>query len=235
MSVVPISETTIMCGRSGKKMLRKTFLLIIAGILGLSSPALLLAESGDAAPLAETPSLSEKAVSNTPAPPAVAPAPENYIIGPGDVLDISVWKDESLTRSCVVLPDGFITFPLVGYVIAAGRTASQLKADLEGRLNRYVPSVTLSLEVKQVNSLIIYVIGRVNNPGRFILNVDINVLQALSTAGGLNAFANKNKIKIFRQGSTETTIYPFEYDQVIEGKRLEQNIYLRRGDVVVIP
>jgi polysaccharide export outer membrane protein len=75
----------------------------------------------------------------------------------------------------------------------------------------------------------------VNNPGRFILNVDINVLQALSTAGGLNPFANKNKIKIFREGSTETTIYPFEYDQVIEGKRLEQNIYLRRGDVVVIP
>ncbi|MGD0883713.1 MAG: polysaccharide biosynthesis/export family protein [Thermodesulfovibrionales bacterium] len=217
-------------------MLRKTLLLIIAGILGFSSPAVIRAESGDAAPLAETPSsVSEKTVPSEPAPPARAPAPENYIIGPGDVLDISVWKDESLTRSCIVLPDGFISFPLAGYVTAAGRTASQLKADLEARLTRYVPGVTLSLEVKQVNSLIIYVIGRVNNPGRFILNVDINVLQALSTAGGLNPFANKNKIKIFREGSTETTIYPFEYDQVIEGKRLEQNIYLRRGDVVVIP
>ncbi len=140
-----------------------------------------------------------------------------------------------MTRSCVVLPDGFITFPLVGSVAAAGRTVEQLKSDLEERLTRYVPQVALSLEVKQINSLIIYVIGRVNTPGRYILNVDIDVLQALATAGGLNPFANRNKIKIFRQGSEETTMYPFEYDEVVQGKRLEQNIYLRRGDVVVVP
>ena len=151
------------------------------------------------------------------------------------MLDISVWKDEALTRSCVVRPDGFISFPLIGDVLAAGRTSSQLKSEMEGRLTRYVPGVTLSLEIKQINSMIIYVIGKVNNPGRFILNVDVNVLQALAIAGGLNIYAKRNKIKIFRHGSNETTIYPFEYDEVVEGKRLEQNIYLRRGDVVVIP
>ena len=198
-------------------MFKKIFVLIITGMLGFSSPALLWAGSGDDIPL------------------AVAPNEEGYLIGPGDVLDISVWKDEALTRSCVVRPDGFISFPLVGDVLAAGKTPSQLKAMMEERLTRYVPEVTLSMEIKQINSMIIYVIGKVNNPGRFILNVDVNVLQALAIAGGLNIYAKRNKIKIFRHGSNETTIYPFEYDEVVEGKRLEQNIYLRRGDVVVIP
>ena len=106
---------------------------------------------------------------------------------------------------------------------------------MESRLSRYVPAVNLSLDIKQVNSLIIYVIGKVNNPGRFILNIDADVLQALAMAGGVNVFAKRNDIKIFRQGSDETTIFPFEYDLVVEGKRLEQNIHLKRGDVVVIP
>lgn len=158
-----------------------------------------------------------------------------YLIGPGDILDISVWKDESLTRTVVVRPDGFISFPLIGNIRAAERTASELKSEIEKKLERYVPGVTLSLEIREVRSLVVYVIGRVNNPGRFLLTTDINVLQALATAGGLNPFANRNDIKIFRQGSDETTIFPFQYDQVIEGKRLEQNIYLKRGDVVVIP
>ena len=158
-----------------------------------------------------------------------------YPIGPGDVLDVSVWKDESLTRTTVVRPDGFISFPLIGNIRAADRTASELKAEIEKKLDRYVPGVTLSLEIREIRSLVIYVIGRVNNPGRFLLTNDINVLQALASAGGLNPFANRNDIKVFRQGVEETTIFPFQYDQVIDGKRLEQNIYLRRGDVVVVP
>ena len=216
-------------------MLKKIFILMTAGMLGVSSPALSWDGSGDGPPLSTTPSLSELTASDATLPSVMAPDEEGYIIGPGDVLDISVWKDEALTRSCVVRPDGFISFPLVGDVRAAGRTASQLKAEMEGRLARYVPGVTLSLEIKQINSMIIYVIGKVNNPGRFILNVDVNVLQALAIAGGLNTYAKRNKTRIFRHGSNETTIYPFEYDEVVEGKRLEQNIYLRRGDTVVIP
>ncbi|HUO76453.1 MAG TPA: polysaccharide biosynthesis/export family protein [Thermodesulfovibrionales bacterium] len=178
---------------------------------------------------------SERIAPLTALSPATEPGKEGYLIGSGDVLDIAVWKDEALTRLCVVRPDGFITFPLVGEVRAAGRTASQVKAEIEKRLARYVPEVTLSLEIKQINSMIIYVIGRVNSPGRFILNVDINVLQALASAGGLNPFAKRNSIKILRHGSDETTLYPFEYDEVIEGRHLEQNIFLRRGDVIVVP
>jgi polysaccharide export outer membrane protein len=106
---------------------------------------------------------------------------------------------------------------------------------MEGKLKRFVPEVVLFIDVKQINSMIIYVIGKVNNPGRFLLTVDVDVLQALSTAGGLNAFAKGRKIKIFRQGDNETTIFPFDYDEVVDGKHLEQNIHLKRGDVVVIP
>jgi len=153
----------------------------------------------------------------------------------GDVLDISVWKDETLTRTCVVRPDGAISFPLIGEVQTSGKTASQLKAEMEKKLERFVPGVTLSVDIKQINSMIIYVIGKVNTPGRIVTNADVDVLQALATAGGLNVYAKRNSIKIFRDEKDQTTIFPFQYDEIVEGKRLEQNIKLKRGDVVVVP
>jgi polysaccharide export outer membrane protein len=159
----------------------------------------------------------------------------DYLIGPGDVLDISAWKDETLTRAVIVLPDSKISFPLIGEVTAGGKTVAQLKKEIEAKLVRFVPDLTLSLEVKQVNSMLIYVIGRVNNPGRFALNVNVNVLQALSMAGGFNPFAKKDKIKIFRHEGGETRIFNFQYDGVVDGKHLEENIMLKRGDVVVVP
>ncbi len=158
-----------------------------------------------------------------------------YVIGPGDVLDISAWKDETLTKSVVVLPDNKISFPLIGEVMAGGRTIAQLKKEIEEKLRPYVPDLTLSLEVKQVNSMLVYVIGRVNSPGRLILNVNVNVLQALSMAGGCNAFAKRDKIKIFRYDGGKTQILNFHYDSVLDGKQLEENIILKRGDIVVVP
>jgi polysaccharide biosynthesis/export protein len=195
-------------------MKRTILILLIAVMIGATCPVLSLAGSGQ----------SESAT-----------AEEGYLIGPGDVLDISVWKDESLTRTCVVRPDGFISFPLIGDIKASGTTAAQLKAEMMSKLTRFVPGVVLSLDLREIRSLVVYVIGKVNNPGRFLLTSDINVLQALAGAGGLNAFAKRNDIKVFRQGVDTTTMFPFEYDQVVEGKRLEQNIYLNRGDVVVVP
>ena len=159
----------------------------------------------------------------------------DYLIGPGDVLDISVWKDEALTRPVVVLPDGKISFPLIGEVTAMGKTVAQLKEEIQAKLTPYVPDMTLSLEVKQVNSMFIYVIGRVNNPGRFLLNVNVNVLQALSMAGGFNPLAKGDRVKIFREEGNKTHIFNFQYIGVVDGKHLEQNIMLKRGDVVVVP
>jgi len=173
------------------------------------------------------------------APAKVAPSEEasdkDYVLGPGDQLDISVWKDEALTRSLAILPDGKIAFPLVGELMAAGKTVGQLKKDIEGKLTRFMPEPVLSVEVKQVNSQIIYVIGRVNTPGRFVLNTNVNVLQALAIAGGFNPFADKGKVKIIRTEGDKTRVITFNYDEVVKKERLEENIGLKRGDVIVVP
>ena len=160
---------------------------------------------------------------------------DDYVIGRGDVLDISVWKDEALTKLVTVLPDGKISFPLIGQVKAGGMTVAQLRNVLEKKLKRFVPDLTLSIVVSQVNSMVIYVIGRVNNPGRFGLNTNINVLQALAIAGGVNPFAKRSKIRVFREDQNGTQIFPFDYDDVAKGEDLQQNIRLKRGDIVFVP
>ena len=158
-----------------------------------------------------------------------------YVIGPGDVLEISVWKDQELTRSVKVLPDGHIAFPLIGQIQAAGKSLDQLTAELKQKLERFVPDVTLSILIAQVGSMYVYVIGRVNRPGHFALTSEINVLQALSMAGGLNPFAKKGDIKIFRETQGTTKVYPFDYEDVTKGVDLTTNIRLERGDVIVVP
>lgn len=159
----------------------------------------------------------------------------DYIIGPGDLLDISLWKDEALTRQVVVLSDGKISFPLIGEIAAAGKTTAELRKDMAAKLTDYVPDPVLSVEVKRADSMLIYVIGRVNLQNRYPINANVTVLQALSIAGGPTIFANKNKIKIFRQEGDKTLILPFRYDDVVQGKNIEQNITLKRGDVIVVP
>lgn len=162
-------------------------------------------------------------------------ATRDYIIGPGDVLDISVWNNDALTKSVTVLPDGKIHYPLIGEVDVGGKTLAVLEKELEDKINAFEPNPELSVMVSQVNSLVIYIIGKVNSPGRFALNTNINVLQALAVAGGLNTFAKKNKIKIYRESKGKTDIFPFDYDEVMDGEKLEQNIKLERGDIIVIP
>jgi len=159
----------------------------------------------------------------------------DYVIGPGDVLDISVWKEQALTKQVTVLPDGKISFPLIGTTTAGGKTLDQLSKELEKKLARFVPDLNLSVLVAQVNSMMVYVIGRVNRPGRFILNTNIDVMQALAMAGGLNPFAEQGNVKIFREAQGGKKIFDFDYDDVAKGKKLEQNIMLQRGDMIVVP
>ncbi len=168
------------------------------------------------------------------APVAEKPLADVYRIGRGDALSISVWKDESLTQQVVVLPDGTISFPLIGELRADGRTVAELKTELTGRLSRYIPDPTLSVQVMHVNSQVVYVIGKVNGPGRFPLEGRLNVLQALALAGGLNPFAKSGRIRIFRENGQGTRMLLFDYDAVAKGERPEQNIQLERGDVIVV-
>lgn len=158
----------------------------------------------------------------------------DYRIGPGDVLEIGVWKNPDLQKQLAVLPDGKIHFPLVKEMEAAGLTVAELEAKISGKLTTYIPEPDLSVSVVQVNSLMIYVIGKVNKPGRFPLNAEIDVLQALALAGGLNPFAREKEIAIFRKTRSETRIFNFNYEEVSQGEKLDQNIMLERGDVIVV-
>jgi len=170
-------------------------------------------------------------------PDRIAPMGLNsdYTIGPGDILDISVWKEAALTKLVTVLPDGKISFPLIGPIPARGLTIDELKVSIEQKITRYVPHPNLSVAIHQVNSLYIYVVGKVYKSSRFELNTNINVMQALAMAGGLNPFAKKSKIKIFRENPGGTLIYDFNYDEVSRGRNLSQNLRLKRGDVIVVP
>jgi len=169
-------------------------------------------------------------------PAKTLPSVQEYRIGPGDVLNIEVWKDPALTRLVTVLPDGMISFPLVGELMAGDRTVAELKKEIESKITRYVPDSPLTVEVRQINSLHVYVLGRVNAPGRFVLTSNVTVLQALAIAGGPNAFANRSQIRILRQEGGKTIRSPaFDYDDVTAGKHLETNVLLQRGDVIYVP
>ncbi|TKB74248.1 MAG: polysaccharide export protein [Nitrospira sp.] len=166
-----------------------------------------------------------------PLPAAEAP----YLLGPEDIVKISVWRDEHLTQEVVVRPDGMISFPLVGDVPAAGRTIEDVRLELVKRLNRFVQNPQVSIMATKILSYKIYVIGRVHKPGEFLVGHYTDVLQALSLAGGLNQFAAENDIRVMRRNRGEQQVFQFRYGDVRKGKDMGQNIILERGDVVVVP
>jgi polysaccharide export outer membrane protein len=157
-----------------------------------------------------------------------------YRLGPEDVLEISVWREDGLKKEVLVRPDGGISFPLVGELHARDKTVSELRDELAKRLEKFMPDPTVSVAVMKVANRI-YVIGRVNKPGDFPVGRDVDVLQALSLAGGLTPFANENSIKVMRRENGKQVTLPFQYGRVTRGERLEQNVILQRGDVVVVP
>ena len=158
-----------------------------------------------------------------------------YTIGPGDTLEISVWRDESLSRELIVPPDGVISFPLVGDINISGMTVSDLRKSVKQKLNEYVPDATVTVLLKTFNSLRAFVIGKVNNPGMFPISLETNVMQILSMAGGLNPYASEGNIHILRLVKGNSIKIPFNYSDVLKGRNLEQNVILQRGDVVVVP
>lgn len=174
------------------------------------------------------------AATTAPAQPAEA-APPDYQLGPEDVLDISVWREDTLKGSFLVRPDGYISFPLVGEVLAQGRTADAVRDDVATRLKKYFSDPVVSVTVVRVAAQKVYVIGRVNKPGEFVSGRYIDVLQALSMAGGLTPFAAPNDIRIMRRVGGRQVSIPFRYADVVKGRNVEQNITLQPGDVVVVP
>lgn len=160
-----------------------------------------------------------------------------YTIQPGDKLYISVYNEEDLQKDIVVRPDGGITFPLIGDVDAKGKSISQLRKEITERLGQYIPDATVSVSLKEVIGNKIFVLGQVKTPGEYVLTGDTDVLQALSMAGGLTAFANTNKIKVLRRDKEthNKKVIPFSYKRVMRGEDLDQNITLHSGDTVIVP
>jgi polysaccharide export outer membrane protein len=177
--------------------------------------------------------LSAEAFAQEPTPQGIGGT--DYLIQPGDLLEISVWREEYLERDVVVQPDGKISFPLVGILIAANTSVDAVQSLVAERLAQYIPDPVVTVSIKEINGNRVYVLGQVQNPGQFIMNPTIDVIQALALAGGTTPFAELNEIKILRREGGSQRLIEFRYADMARGRNLEQNIILQSGDVIIVP
>lgn len=184
----------------------------------------------------------------TPAPAAPADAgaaaavgtsdpvlPLDYVIGTDDVLSIVYWKDKDMSADAQVRPDGKIALPLINEVTAAGLTPDQLREKLTEESRKFMEDANITVVVRQINSRRVFVTGEINKPGPYPLTAATSVMQLIAMAGGLREYANSKKIIIMRTANGRTIRLPFNYPDVIAGKKLEQNVQLKPGDTVVVP
>ncbi|HAC34536.1 MAG TPA: sugar transporter [Gammaproteobacteria bacterium] len=158
-----------------------------------------------------------------------------YAVQPGDLLKIHVWDEPDLNLETLVRPDGYITLPLAGEISAAGSTPAQITNLIETRLTTLIPDPVVTVAVLDSAGYTAYVLGQVNRPGGFTMQRPLDVMQALSIAGGMTPFAKTAKIRILRRDQNGQQAIGFDYGEVAAGKKLEQNLLLQPGDVVVVP
>ena len=195
---------------------------------GTSEPAQSSAPAAGAAPASGTAPATA---------PVIGTAPTDgtaYVLSPGDVVFVSVWREEQLQRELVVLPDGTISFPLAGRVEVARKTTEEVEQILAMRLKKYIPDAAVSVSVVAASGYRVYVVGAVNKPGEFQVPRRITVMQALSLAGGLTPFAGEDSIRIIRRDHDRTVAIPFAYSDVKRGRNIETDIELKSGDTVVV-
>jgi polysaccharide export outer membrane protein len=166
--------------------------------------------------------------------------PKEFLIGPEDVLIVTVWRNQELSKEVIVRPDGKISLPLIGDITAAGVTAQDLSKQVAERLAEYMSTPTVSVQVKEINSYHIYVVGEVAKPGKIVLKSFTSVVQGISYAGGFTTFASRNNVHVLRmvkngQGETKQVMIPVPYQDIVQGKNLEANFILKAGDVIVVP
>lgn len=169
--------------------------------------------------------------------PGTAPTQNlaTYPIQPGDLLKILVWDEENLAVDALVRPDGFLTMPLIGDVAVGGKVPAQVATDITNRLASLIADPVVTVAVIQTSGFVIYVIGQVNRPGELAMKSPLDVMQALSMAGGTTAFAKLGKIRILRREDGNQQTIDFDYTEVASGKKLAQNLILQSGDVVIVP
>ena len=158
-----------------------------------------------------------------------------YLIGPSDILNIYVWKEPDLTQDVTVMPDGKITFPLIGEIQAEGRTVTELKKAITEKLQDYVTSPEVTVVVREIRSQRIYTLGKLNSPGPYSLTPGMTVVQALSLAGGFAEWADEKNILVIRTEGGKEVQHRFNYKEYISGNNLKQNILLEPNDTIVVP
>ena len=167
---------------------------------------------------------------------ALAAQPGAFPLGSGDVLEVSVWGDESLARKVLVRPDGRISFPLLGDLQAAGRSVESLRTEMEAKIGEFIHGAPVTVMLLEARSARVSVVGKVNKPGVFPMEGPMSVLQALAMAGGMTPFADTGSVRVIRTGDDGAQRFiSFDYDMVAGGEGLEQNVPLQPGDVVLVP
>ena len=207
--------------------MRRIEFWIVLALLAVMTPAGARDKNGNAQAAATANSSSGSASSKS------APADPNYVIGAQDMLDISVWKEEQLTKTVPVRPDGKISMPLLNDVQAAGLTPTQLANQITESLKKFVTDPQVTVIVREINSQRVYLLGEVARAGAYPLLPNMTVLQALSSAGGFTQFANLKKIYVLRVENGKQEKFPFNYKHALESP--DQNILLKAGDTIVVP
>jgi polysaccharide biosynthesis/export protein len=213
---------------------------LFSGLLG--TPGISRAQSGETAPGHALPGPAKMGDSRMERALAAGEktsliVTQDYIIGPEDVLEITVWRNADLSKTVAVRPDGRISMPLIGDVVAVGRTPGQLTAEISTKLKEYKENPSVAIVVKEVNSYTIFVLGEVARPGRYPLKSKTTLVQAITIAGGFTPVAARNKLVVFRfndNGKGDDKIKA-SYDDIVLRDGSRQNVELKPGDTVVVP
>jgi polysaccharide export outer membrane protein len=239
VKIAPEFEQRTVVRKDFSSVVRKPVCVVLTLVSGLwlawlaAAPA--LAQNQQPAPTAPTGSTAPARSDTLPIPAkpdsGVAVDPKTYVIGAQDILSIKVWREQDFTGLYTVRPDGKITLPLIGDVQASGLTPERLGDQLKQGLSNYINSPDVSVSLQTVGSKKFYITGEVNRPGEYVLAIPTKVFDALSNSGGFRDFANKKKIIIIRGADR----LKFNYQDILRGKNLEQNIFLENGDTVVVP
>jgi polysaccharide export outer membrane protein len=226
-------------GRMVNEMCRATTLRRAATALalcgGLAGTAVAQVQPGGGRPAGQSPSTIRPVGPQQPAPrPMVSTGssvPSDYVIGPDDVLGIQFWRDQDMSGDVTVRPDGMITLPLIRDMKAAGLRPEELRDQIVKAAGKFIEDPNVTVIVRQINSRNVFVTGQVAHPGAYPVSGQMQVLQAITLAGGLTEYANGKKIRIIREGKS----FLFNYNDVLDGKKLDQNMVLKPGDTIVVP
>jgi polysaccharide export outer membrane protein len=239
VKIAPEFYQWTMARKDFSTVVRKAAFVVLTVVSGLglawlaAAPALAQNREPAPAPPASSAAPGRSDAPGAPAKPdsGVAVDPTTYVIGAQDVLSIKVWREQDFTGLYTVRPDGKITLPLIGDVQAGGLTPERLGDQLKQGLSNYINSPDVSVSLQTVGSKKFYITGEVNRPGEYVLAIPTKVFDALSNSGGFRDFANKKKIIIIRGADR----LKFNYQDILKGKNLDQNIFLENGDTVVVP